>query len=123
MVSILAPPPAVLRFRPVLGSLALAVLWAVLAWRSPTSTHHFAPFVVAAAWGFLTDTEGPVAAWWAASAGFVVAATTVLVLGLSDRLDGPTLWGARPSWPELLGFAAIGSAVTLVRARRTGSRP
>ena len=34
--------------RPGLVSVAFAVVWVALAWRTPTSTHHFAPLVTAA---------------------------------------------------------------------------
>jgi protein-S-isoprenylcysteine O-methyltransferase Ste14 len=89
----------------------------VLAWRTPTSTHHFAPLVVAAAWGFLADAQGPSASRRAAAAGVAVAVITLIVLGVTGHLSGPTLWHSRPSWPELLGFAALGGVITLVRGR------
>ena len=106
------------RPKPILGTLLLAVVWFVLAWRSPSSTHHFAPLVIAAAWGFLTDVGGTAAARFAAAAGTAVAVLTLVALAIGDKLMGPTLWGSRPSWPELLGFAVLGGLVTLFRSRR-----
>lgn len=122
MLSLSDPPARVLRARPALASIALAGVWFVLAWRTPTSTHHFAPLVVAAAWGFLADADSAAASRWAAGAGVVVAAGTVLALSVSDRLLGPTLWHSRPSWPELLGFAVLGGVITLVRGLSAGDR-
>ena len=109
--------------RPALASVALAAVWLLLAWRSPTSTHHFAPLVVAAAWGFFTELSGPAPARRAAAAGVSVAVFVLVALGLNDRLLGPTLWHSRPSWPELLGFAVLGGLVTLVRGRLAGKSP
>lgn len=122
MVSISAPPNSVDRLRPAAGSIVLAALWFVLAWRSPGSTHHFAPFVVAAAWGFLSSIPTRSAAVMAAAAGVVVASATTVALAAFDRLQGPTLWGTRPSWPELLGFGLLGGLVTLVKARKARPR-
>jgi len=113
----------VFRLRPVLATVVLAAVWFTLAWRSPTSTHHFAPLVVAASWGFLADVQSTAAARVAAAAGVAVAVVTLGGLAIADRLMGPTLWGSRPSWPELLGFAVLGGIVTLVRARRTSVAP
>ena len=103
---------------PALASIGLAVVWFALAWRTPTSTHHFAPLVVAAAWGFVADLEAGADARRAAVGGVTVAVATTAALGLADRLLGPTLWHSRPSWPELVGFALLGGIVTLVRAQR-----
>jgi len=117
VLSLSDSPAEIFRLRPLVGSLALAALWFGLAWRSPTSTHHFAPLVIAAAWGFLVDVPTRQSARWAAAAGVVVAVVTLIGLALSDRLLGPTLWGSRPSWPELLGFAVLGGLLTVVRSR------
>lgn len=122
MLSLSDSPAQVLRARPALASIALAGVWFVLAWRTPTSTHHFAPLVVAAVWGFLADADSVVASRWAAGAGVAVAVATLLALGVTDRLLGPTLWHSRPSWPELLGFSLLGGVITLVRGLSAGDR-
>lgn len=110
--------------RPAVASIALASVWFVLAWRSPTSTHHFAPLVVAATWGFLVELADQAARRRAAAGGVTIAVLALVALGLSDRLSGPTLWHSRPSWPELLGFALLGGVITLVRGRvREDSSP
>ena len=113
----------VFRPRPIVATVLLAVVWFALAWRSPTSTHHFAPLVIAAAWGFMAELDSNVAVRAAAGAGVGVAVVTLAALALGDRLMGPTLWGSRPSWPELAGFAVLGGVVTLARARRIARAP
>jgi len=104
--------------RPTLLSIALAAVWVILAWRTPTSTHHFAPLVAAASWGFLADLSKPANIGRAAFGGVAVAVIALVLLALNDRLLGPTLWHSRPSWPELLGFAVLGGVITLIRGAR-----
>lgn len=81
--------------------------------------------VVAAAWGFAVSIDDREAAWRAAVAGVAVAVLTLVALGATGHLLGPTLWHSRPSWPELLGFSLLGGMITLVRAnlasRRSGT--
>lgn len=113
-----APASPTVILRSAAASLVLAAVWFALAWRSPGSTHHFAPFVVAAAWGYLAVPVDRRSAIAAAAAGVAAALATLTALGVADRLGGPTLWGTRPSWPELAGFSLLGGALTLVRARR-----
>lgn len=108
---------------PATLSIAFAAVWVALAWRTPTSTHHFAPLVAAASWGYLVDLDGPATSRRAALGGVVVALVALLALGLNDRLLGPTLWHSRPSWPELLGFALLGGLITLGRGARTRRSP
>ncbi len=104
-----------LALRPLISSLALGALWFILAWRSPSSTHHFAPLVIAGAWGFISELGDRRATITAAFAGVAVALVALMALAVADRLGGPTLWGARPSWPELTGFAVLGGLITLGR--------
>lgn len=103
--------------RPAALSVGLGLIWLVLAWRTPTATHHFAPMVIAAAWGFVATIDDRAAAWRAAVGGVVVAVLALAVLGVTGHLLGPTLWHSRPSWPELLGFSLLGGVITLVRAK------
>ncbi len=108
------------RIPPALASLLPAFIWVALAWRSPSSTHHFAPLVVAMAWGFLAEPTSRRDSVRAAVGGVAVAWSTVVVLGLAGRLDGPTLWGSRPSWPELAAFGALGALIVVIRGMRRG---
>ncbi len=104
--------------RPLALTVGLGVLWFILAWRSPSSTHHFAPLVTAGAWGFISELRDRRLTITAAVGGVGVALGVLVALALADRLGGPTLWGARPSWPELTGFAMVGGLITLWRGRR-----
>lgn len=106
------------RFVPLLGAAVPAVLWIVLAWRAPTSTHHFAPLVVALAWGFLADPRTGREIAVASIGGVAVALVALVVLAIGSRLQGPTLWGSTPSAPELIGSAVLGGVITAVRAQR-----
>ncbi len=119
---------------PPLASLAAAGLWLVLAWRSPTLTHHFAPLIAAALWGIIarnppgaaqpdrSERLTPESSVIRSSfvGGFAIAAATTLILLVADKLQGPGLYGNFPVPAELflhaLGGAVIGSrAWTLAR--------
>lgn len=96
------------------ATLAATTLWAVLAWRTPTSTFHFAPIVALAV--------GP----WVARARLgrhsfrpaviTVAISTLIVLGAvallasQQRMLGPTFWSEDGALGEAILFAA-GAAV------------
>ncbi|MGI9611359.1 MAG: hypothetical protein ACR2QO_00505 [Acidimicrobiales bacterium] len=108
--------------RPAALSVGLGLIWVVLAWRTPTATHHFAPMVVAAAWGFADSIDDRAAALRATVGGVAVAVVTLAVLGASGHLLGPTLWHSRPSWPELLGFSLLGGMITFLRANMARRR-
>lgn len=106
---------------PPLGSLAAGILWVVLAWRSPTLTHHFAPLVVGLAWGFLqrfaddeveAETRNVRASSVQAFVGgltFAVAATLFLVV--TDKLQGPGLYGSFPIPAELVLHGLLGAFI------------
>lgn len=100
------------------ASIAAAALWAILAWRSPSSTHHFAPLVVAGLWGFTArydtaryNTARPSTAdrLIMATGGFVATASTQVVLAVADKLRGPPLLSAVPVLVELASMAIIGA--------------
>ena len=98
------------------ATLAAAVLWAWLAARTPTSTYHFAPLVVAGVWvavNGMTDAGlTPRATVRVATAGFVVAAVVTLLLEAAGNLDGPVFWDKGDDAPvmiEHLVFAALGA--------------
>lgn len=82
---------------PVLVSVSLSVVWTALALRSPTTTYHLVPAMVAASWPVtaraLRGPRPPPAAIRAGLGGLLVAGvTTVELVGL-DALDGPALVG------------------------------
>lgn len=104
----------------VLASVAGAALWLILAWRSPGSTHHFAPLVIAGVWGYLVRNSGlvqprPVDRVVMLVGGLAAAIVPLLVLAGADRLQGPPLIAAVPVPVELPLMAVLGAAV--------GSRP
>ncbi|MGI9597995.1 MAG: hypothetical protein ACR2QK_17660 [Acidimicrobiales bacterium] len=99
------------------ASVSAAALWVILAWRSPTSTHHFAPLVIAGVWGFLARHDEAMPRPSRADrllmlgGGLAVAATAQVVLTAADKLDGPRLLSAVPVPLELIGMAVVGAVV------------
>jgi peptidoglycan/LPS O-acetylase OafA/YrhL len=98
------------------ASIAAATLWIVLASRSPTSTHHFSPLVIAGVWGYLTRHDRlPVPATadrvLMLGGGFFVAVAAQLVLTAADKLKGPPLIAAVPVPVELLIMAGLGAVI------------
>ncbi len=92
----------------------------MLAIRSPHLTYHFAPIVVAAAWPIVGQRVV------AAIGGVAVALATTIVLGLTDRLQGPDLVGGSAAIGEavLFAFAAgAGAALWVVVAARATPAP
>lgn len=82
----------------VIAPFGIALIWAVLAWRSPSSTRHFAPFLVAMSTPvMLRHRIGRVAAFEAralTALSTAVAVVTALILSLADKLEGPSFWSA-----------------------------
>ncbi len=118
------------RYLGLVWAVAAAVAWIVLAARTPTSTFHFAPMVVAAAWviydGYSEGGVTPHRAVNDALAGLFVAAAATTLLELRGDLLGPVFWPHGPDSPvvaEHLMFAAggaiLGLAASLRRANRT----
>ncbi len=95
-----------------------AAAWALLATRSPTSTHHFAPLVVAVAPLVFLQTAGRCEIDVGAAVGAAVGLGATGALAVSDRLRGPTFIHTRPSWPELVLVVVIGAAGAWIWHRR-----
>ncbi len=93
------------------ASVSAAGLWAWLAQRNPTSTHHFAPLAVVALFVIVArpvDRDpSPVEILTASMGGATIAAVTALSLWATGNLEGPTLWHGRPALPELLAMAVL----------------
>jgi len=119
-------------YRKYLGlvwALAAMVAWIVLASRTPTSTFHFAPLVVAAVWvvvdGYSEAGTTPHRALNEAIVGFGLAALATILLEARGDLAGPVFWQEGPDSPvvfEHLLFAAAGSILGLVVALRRANR-
>lgn len=91
-----------------------AILWTILAWRTPTSTHHFAPLVAAGAWGFVTRYDelpnpSPGQRVLMFFGGLALPITAQVVLAVNDKLRGPPLLSAVPVPTELLLMAVLGA--------------
>ncbi len=103
-----------------LASLVAAGFWVGLAWRTPSSTHHFAPLVVAAVWGYVVRHDRPIAPTAAsrlllAAGGMAIAIGAQIVLAAGDKLNGPPLFSEVAVPLELSLMAVVGAL--------TGSAP
>ena len=118
-------------WRGLVTALIVAVVWWILAARTPSSTFHFAPSVLAAAW-VVVEASGAIGVTRATAvrlsiAGFVFAAAETLLLEAATLLEGPIFWDHGDEAPvvlEHLLFAALGAVVGVVGAlRATAGRP
>ena len=120
------------RLAGLLAALAGAVVWALLAARTPTNTYHFAPMVVAGIWAGL---DGSIGAGLtqrrivtSAFGGLAVAVTTAVILELKGDLAGPVFWDSSDDAPVLVEhvvFAVVGAllgAAVALRAASTAPR-
>jgi len=106
--------------KPLRYAFALAVLWAVLAWYSPSTTYHLAPLLVAGVVPgalLLSDERSPWRITLAAGAvGASLALITTTGLGLAERLIGPSLLPSGGAVVEAVVFAALGATAGVVAA-------
>jgi len=106
--------------KPLRYAIALAALWAVLAWNSPSTTYHLAPLLVAGvipAALLLGDERSPAEiVLTAGGIGAALALVTTAGLGLAERLIGPSLLPASGAVMEAVVFAALGAAAGTVAA-------
>jgi glutaredoxin-like protein len=104
------------RWQPVAAALMFALLWVLLAARTPTTTYHLAPLLTAAAapvtrrW--LTRTPVPsLPAAALAAAGLVMTSATTGVLAWQGLLAGPDVTGGGRPVVETVLLAVVGAAV------------
>ncbi len=117
------------RFAGLAWALAAAGAWIVLATRTPTSTFHFAPLVVAGAWvvydGYSVAGITQHRAVNEAAIGFALAALATLLLEVMGNLSGPVFWHEGPDSPvvlEHLLFAAGGAVLGFGLAMRRANK-
>jgi len=110
-------------------ALALAVLWAVLAARSPGVTYHFAPMLIAGAWaavdGLSEAGSTPRRAVNYALAGLGLAVVTTMILSAKGDLQGPVFWDDSDDAPvvfESVLFALLGAVIGLAVAIRHAAK-
>jgi glutaredoxin len=111
-----AAEPATPRWQPLMATLGCALLWVLLALRTPTTTYHLAPLLMAAAapvtrrW--LTRTPVPSRrATTLAATGLVLTWVTTAVLAWRGMLVGPDITGGGRPVPESVLLAVVGAAV------------
>lgn len=103
-----------------IASLAAAILWIVLAWRTPTSTYHFAPIVVVLAGPFVvrqrTSHRPLVQAAKIVGISVMVAVAALVLLALATKMEGPTFWSddGAPLEAALFTAASALAAVALL---------
>lgn len=101
------------RFAGVGASLVGAALWLVLALRTPTSTFHFAPLIVAGVWPVVRRSMGrrleTTDAAKVAGASGGLAILVGLLLFAFDSLRGPSLWADDGALLEVVLFAVLGA--------------
>lgn len=121
--------------KPVGYAIGLTVLWALLAWNSPSTTYHLAPILVAIVIPgalLLGDEEAPRRTMvTAALAGTALALGATGFLGGTDHLTGGSLLPFGGAVTEAVVFVIAGAiAMTLVatvastrRTQKAGSQP
>jgi len=97
-------------------SVALAVLWVVVALIRPTSTFHLAPFLIAAAPPVLLTLDGDSRADWTtvlriALGGMALALTATFVVSFLGAMQGPPFEGFSGPLVEAVAFTAVGAAL------------
>lgn len=103
-------------WRGAIAPVVAAAVWWVLAARTPTSTFHFAPLIVAAAWVVI---EGgaeagltPRLSLRLGAAGFGLAVLVTAALDQAGHLEGPVFWANGDDAPvvaEHFLFALLGA--------------
>jgi len=113
-----------------LASIAAGVGWWMFASRSPSSTYHFAPSVVAAAWVVLEGTSSagltPRRTLQIGQMGLLVAVAFTLGLSGAGHLEGPVFWSHADDAPVVLEhviFAVVGAVIGVAIALRHAARP
>lgn len=96
------------------ATVAVAVVWWMLALWRPTVTYHLAPVFAGGVWPVVLRRGAPLRvsardARLGAMAGAFVAVGTSILLWWSDLLRGPTLWGDGGAILEAVLAVALGA--------------
>lgn len=115
--------PTTPRWQPVVAALGFALLWVLLAARTPTTTYHFAPLLVAAAapvtCRLLTRLPVPPRLATAlAVTSLAIASATTGALTWQGLLAGPDLTGGDAPVMESVLLTVVGTALGWWRARQ-----
>lgn len=119
--------PTIPRWQPVVVALGLALIWVLLAVRTPTTTYHLAPLLVAAAAAvtrrWLTRTPVPPRPATAlAVTGLAITWTVTAVLTWQGLLAGPDITGRAAPVVEAVLLAGVGAVLGWWIAWRGGRR-
>ena len=117
--------PKSTRLSAIAVSAVAALFWVLLAWRTPTSTYHFAPIVVALA-GPVMANQRSFRLSLASALPLVLAATalavaSLLVLGIADKLRGPTFWSHDGAALEAALFTGVSAFAALALLSFSGA--
>lgn len=111
----------------MIASVVVSALWGFLAWRTPTSTYHFAPLIAAAVGPYVAKAkDGPLSRHPSVVITLVsgaVALATIAVLALADRLRGPTFWSEGGAATEAVLFTVLGSLIGFFMLMRSSHSP
>ena len=103
-----------------------AVVWAVLAIRTPTNTFHFAPLVVAVVWPLVLRADrgmpGRRRSAVVVLTGPALAVLVGVVLSATGNLEGPTFWSDGGAPVEVVLFALAGGVAGWVVLRGAANR-
>lgn len=109
------------------SAIAVSLIWVVLAWRTPTSTFHFAPIIAGAVGPYAAkSTAGSLPrgrGLQVAAASLAAVTSAIVLLAVADRLQGPTFWSEDGAWIEAAIFALIGAVIGLGYLLAGGEQP
>jgi hypothetical protein len=104
------------------ASLLTSVLWLALAWRSPSSTFHFAPLIVAGVGPYtakaIAGRQQVTTALLISAVSLAVVIGAIAVMTIGDRMQGPSFWSEDGAPLEAVLFAAAGAAIGIAMLAR-----
>ena len=109
------------------ATVATTLVWLALAWRTPTSTFHFAPIVALGIGPWIVKSQAgrqqPVSAVATVGISLAIVGIAIAVLTTQDRMLGPTFWSESGATGEAilfsLGTAALSFAWLIAGTRES----